>query len=185
MKKSIIISLAQGSEELEAVTIINILRRADLNVVIYSKDDIITCARGTKIIPDINSLNAIAHEEVDAIVLPGGLVGVENLSSDEKLINLIKQINEENKIIGAICAAPLILHNHRLIDLNCVLTSHPSVKSQLSSYNYVEDNVVVYDNIITSRGVGTALDFSFTIVELLLNEETVNQIKEDIVYSGN
>jgi len=186
MNKKIIIPISQGSEELEAVTIINMLRRAEFDVVVYSENVIVACARGTKIIPDIVSLDEIDIKELDAIVLPGGLIGVENLSSNAKLIELIKKVNDENKLIGAICAAPLILHNHSIIDTKCVLTSHPSVKNQLSSYQYINDNVVIYDNIITSRGIGTALEFSFAIIEQLLGDDkVVNQIKEDIVYIGN
>lgn len=186
MKNKILIAIAHGSEELEAITIVNILRRAEFDVLIYSEDAIVVCARGTKIIPDITNLDEIDIKELDAIVLPGGLIGVENLSSNAKLIELIKKVNEENKLIGAICAAPLILHSHNIIDSNCVLTSHPSVKNQLLTYKYVNDDVVIYDNIITSRGIGTALEFSFAIIEQILgNDEVANMIKEDIVYIGS
>lgn len=184
MAKTIILPIAKGTEELEAITILNILRRAEINVVLYSDNDIVQCARGTKIIPDTKDLNSLYIDEIEGVILPGGVEGVNNLSNNEVLIEFIKECRDKNKLIGAICAAPQLLEFHKIFPENIRLTSHPSIMHKLTSYEYLEDEVVIDKNFITSRGVGTALNFAFAIVEYLLNADTSLKIKNDIVYKS-
>jgi DJ-1 family protein len=183
MTKTILIPISKGSEELETITLVNILRRAEINVILYSNNDIVYCARGTKLIPDINSLSNINIEDISGIILPGGIDGVNNLIENDELIEFLKEAVSNRKLVGAICAAPKILDYYNLLPENMKLTSHPSIKNILSKYNYSEEKVVIYENFITSRGVGTGLDFAFKIVEILLDESVANKIKTEIVYS--
>lgn len=182
--KSALVCLANGSEELEAISVINILRRAEINVIIYAKEDFVKCARGTKIIPDINTLKTLNSENLDCIIIPGGLSGVENLSKNSEIIELINLFKNKEKTIAAICAAPKLLKDNKLLSKNMVLTSHPSISNIFNEFEYLKDDVVIYDNYITSRGAGTSLDFAFAIVETLLNSEIVEKIKQDICYQG-
>jgi DJ-1 family protein len=182
--KSAIICLANGSEELEAISVINILRRAEIKVIIYAKEDFVVCARGTKIIPDVNSLINIDPENLDCMIIPGGLVGVENLSNNNEIIDLINIFKNKAKTIAAICAAPKLLKDNNILPINMVLTSHPSIANIFNEFEYLNDDVVIYDNYITSRGAGTSLDFAFAIVETLLNLEIVEKIKQDICFQG-
>lgn len=183
MTKKVIVPVANGSEELETITIVNILRRAGIEVVIFSKEEIVSCARGIKLIADINEISSIETNEYHGIVIPGGILGVQNLSTDNQIVLLIKEFIRLNKLVGAICAAPSILAERNLYPKDIKLTSHPSVKDKLQEYEYLDDAVVEYDNFITSRGAGTALDFSFAIVEYLLGEEVALKIKENILYN--
>lgn len=183
MSKKIIVPIANGSEELETISIVNILRRAGIEVIIFSIDEIVSCARGIKLISDIQDISTIDPNDYDGIVIPGGILGVQNLSNDNQIVLLIKEFIRLNKLVGAICAAPSILAEHNLFPKEIKLTSHPSVKDKLQKYEYLEDAVVEYDNFITSRGAGTALEFSFAIVEYLLDEEAAIKIKENILYN--
>lgn len=182
MGKKILVPISQGSEEMEAIIIVDLLRRAGLNVKIAGDNEIITCARGTKIIPDI-MLDSIAEEnDFDAVVLPGGLTGTKNLMENNNLRKILLQHNLKKGVIGAICAAPLILAQHKIINNQSVVTSHPSVKSQITSDNYSMEIVVTDGNIITSRGAGTAIEFSFKLIEILAGVDIAKTIANDIVY---
>lgn len=184
MGKTILLPIAKGTEELEAIAILNILRRAEINVILYSENDIVQCARGTKIIPDTKDLNSIDIDEIDGIVLPGGIEGVNNLSDNDVLLEFIRECKIKNKLIGAICAAPQLLEFYKIFPENIRLTSHPSIMHKFTSYEYSEDEVVIDKNFITSRGVGTALNFAFAIVEYLLDKDISLKIKNDIVYKS-
>lgn len=183
MAKTIIIPMAMDSEELESISVLNILRRANLNVLIYSKEEVIISARKTKILPDFKDLKTLDFDDIDGIILPGGIVGVQNLIKDTELVELTKNCLKANKLVGAICAAPLFLVHHNLIDANTKLTSHPSIINDLKDFNYSYDKVVIHKNLISSRGVGTALDFSFAIVDYFLGKNVSQEIKKEIVYN--
>ena len=183
MEKKVLIPIAQGTEEIEAVVVIDILRRSGINVKVAGETEIVTCSRGVKIIPDVLIEKILLEEDYDAIILPGGSTGVENLLKNTHLEDVLKNHSGKNKIIAAICAAPTILSFYNLIPRGRRLTSHPSVRSQLQQYNYLEDKVVHDDNIITSRGAGTAFEFAFWLVEVLLDTETALKIAKDIIYT--
>jgi len=181
MEKRVLVPIAHGSEDMEAVIIIDMLRRAGINVVVTADQEIITFARFIKIIPDklIDQLENL--EDFDAIIIPGGMEGVHNLIEDANLKKIL-ELNKD-KLIGAICAAPILLAENKIIKKGIRLTSHPSVRMQLSEYEYSTDKVVISDNIITSRGAGTAFDFSLKIIEILINKETADKIAKDIVHN--
>jgi DJ-1 family protein len=181
MNKKVLVPIAHGTEEMEAVIIIDMLRRAGLNVKVAGENEIITCSRGVKIIPDAIIHKLEPNEEFDAIVIPGGLEGTENLSNDDRFIEILTHNFENGSIIAAICAAPVILLRNRLLKADNIITSHPSVSNLFSEIEYSEDRVVINDNIITSRGAGTAFEFSLAVIELLRDKETANTVAEQIV----
>jgi DJ-1 family protein len=183
MEKSALVPLAYGSEEMEAVIIVDLLRRADINVVVAGDNDIVTCSRGIKIVPD-RPLSDIADDEnFGAIVLPGGSRGVDGLMEDDNLISLLKHNKSEGNLICAICAAPKILVKHSIVNNDTRLTCFPDVYNEINHENYSEENVVVDGNIITSRGAGTAIEFTLKIIEKLSGEEESREIAKEIVYN--
>lgn len=183
MEKSALVPLAYGSEEMEAVIIIDLLRRADINVVIAGDNAIVTCSRGVKIVPDRPLTDIAEDENFGAIVLPGGSRGVDGLIEDENLISLLKHNKSEDNLICAICAAPKILVKHGIVSNETKLTCFPDVYNEINHDNYSEDDVVVDGNIITSRGAGTAIDFALKIIELLVSKEKSDEIAKEIVYN--
>jgi DJ-1 family protein len=178
----VLLPIAQGTEELEAITVIDLLRRAGISVIVSGDADIITCSRGVKIIPDtlLDSINEL--DEFDAVILPGGGLGTKNLMENSHLEKLLKCQKQKGKLIAAICAAPTILDAHHLINEDNAITSHPSVENILKNYNYREENVVIDGNFITSRGAGTAIDFALAIIERLVDSDTAERVAKEIVY---
>ena len=182
MNIKVLVPLAQGVEELEAVTIIDLLRRANINVTIAGENEIITCSRGVKIIPDVLLDTIDTDLEFDAIVLPGGAQGVENLMKFDKLGILLEHQKSKNKIIAAVCAAPLVLSHFKIIGKDNTITSHPSVKDNLRIYNWKNERVVEDGIFITSKGAGTAIEFTLNIIRKLCGDEITDNVAEQIVY---
>lgn len=182
MEKRVLLPIAQGTEDMEAVITIDILRRAGISVKVAGENEIISCARGVRIIPDI-LIDQIDEEEIfDAVILPGGKEGTRNILNNSKIESILLNHKSNNKIIAAICAAPAILVEQKLIPENSIITSHPSASDIFLNYKYTEKDVVRDGNFITSRGAGTAIDFALFIVEVLLNSEIKEKIIKDIVY---
>lgn len=182
MAINVLIPIAQGTEEMEAIIVIDLLRRAGINVRIAGESNIITCSRGVKILPDILIDDINPDDTYHAIVLPGGTIGTQRLNDNPVIEDMLKKLKRKSMKIAAICAAPTILSYHKILNDENVITSHPSVREQLLGHIYVEDSVVVDGNIITSRGAGTAIDFALKIIEILIDAATANRIKESIVY---
>jgi DJ-1 family protein len=182
MAVNVLIPIAQGTEEMEAVIVIDLLRRANINVKIAGESNIITCSRGVKILPDILIDDINPEDNYHAIVLPGGTIGTQRLNDNPVIEDLLKKLKRKSMKIAAICAAPTILSYHKIIRNDNVITSHPSVKEQLLSHIYVEDKVVVDGNIITSRGAGTAIDFGLKLIEILIDKNAADKVRESIVY---
>lgn len=183
MDIKVLIPIAHGSEEMEAVIVIDILRRAGISVKVAGENDIITCSRGVKILADLLIEDIEIDDEFDAIIIPGGAVGTQRLINNEHLKKIISSHNSKGKLIGAICAAPTLLAEHKLISSETLVTSHPSVKSQLENYNYREEIVVEDKNYITSRGAGTAFDFAFAVINYLISRDLSLKISNDIMYN--
>ena len=177
----VLIPLAKGFEELEAVTIIDMLRRAKCEVIVASleKELEVHSQGGIKIIADKN-LEKIDSNLLDAIVLPGGLEGTYNLADSKILLEMANVLNEKGKVIAAICAAPFALFKMEILkDQN--FTCYPGMQKQIQNPNYKEDNVVRDGNIITSRGPATALDFALFLVEVLVSKEKAQEVKKGIL----
>ncbi|GAV64060.1 DJ-1_PfpI domain-containing protein [Cephalotus follicularis] len=168
----ILVPIANGSEEMEAVMIIDILRRAKANVVVASVEDKleIVASRKVKLEADM-LLDEAAKLSFDLIVLPGGLGGAQAFSKSEKLVNLLKKQRETNRPYGAICASPaLVLEPHDLLQ-GKKATAFPALCDKLSDKSEVENRVVVDGNLITSRGPGTSMEFGLAIVEKLFGRD--------------
>ena len=167
-----LVPLAQGCEELEAVTIIDILRRAGVEVTTAGLDgEVIVASRGTRLLAD-TTINEILHRSFDIVVLPGGLPGADNLNSDPRIHQIIKNHIENENYVGAICAAPKVLASSGVLN-NKTATAYPGVLEELNMDTIQISNAAVHQDgrVITSRGPGTALDFALTIVDCLLGNE--------------
>ena len=168
----VLVPLANGCEELEAVTIIDLLRRAGIEVVTAGLGDgPVTASRGVVLLPD-RSLEQVMEEEFDMIVLPGGLPGADNLDTDPRIHVLLQRLAEQDRYTAAICAAPKVLLNAGLLDGHKA-TAYPGVIDGLLPANsqLLPDAVVTDGHVVTSRGPGTAMDFALTLIELLMGAD--------------
>ena len=174
----VLVPLAQGCEELEAVTITDLLTRAGINVVTAGLDEqIVTASRGMKLVPD-KQLEDVLDEAFDMIVLPGGLPGADHLNNDQRIQTIVKRLAANNKYTAAICAAPRVLATAALLEGKRA-TSFPGALDQfpVNNMTYEEKAVVVDGNVITSRGPGTAMDFTLTLIELLSGKEKRDEVE--------
>ncbi len=174
----VLVPLAQGCEELEAVTITDLLTRAGIKVVTASLDkNPVQASRGMVLVADV-LIDNVMDDTFDAIVLPGGLPGADHLQNDSRVQSKLKSMAAGNKIIAAICAAPKALASAGLLD-GKTITSYPGSLEQcnIRDMNYKEQSVVIDGNIITSRGPGTAMEFALVLVEQLLGKEKRNEVE--------
>ncbi len=178
---NVLVPLAQGCEELEAVTIIDLLRRAEINVVTASLDERpITASRGTKILAD-TTLDQVLDQEFDMVILPGGLPGADNLNEDDRIHQILQRTVNNNKSVAAICAAPKVLASAGLLE-NKKATAYPGVLDALNlNTTEVTNSAVQQDgNILTSRGPGTAMDFALEIISCLVGGDKRNQVEASL-----
>ena len=177
MRKKALIVLAEGFEEIEAITTIDILRRGGIEVTIASlKEKHVKGSRNIEVIAD-TTIDRIALD-YDAIILPGAMPGAENLSASKEVSSLIIEMNNKKKIIAAICATPAIVLAPLGILDNKTATCYPSMETNFNTRTtYKEDAVVIDENIITSRGPATAMEFAFTLVKVLSGERLASLIK--------
>lgn len=179
---SVLVPLAQGCEEIEAVTVIDVLRRAGIHVISAGLDDQpVKASRGTTLLPDTTLEDALTHE-YDMVVLPGGLVGTDNLAKDERILELVRKMYAGGKYVCAICAAPIVLAKAGLLSGHRI-TSYPRALEML----YLEDvkntggKVEVDGKLITGRGPGTAIEFALQLVEALLGVEARDKVDMGLV----
>lgn len=178
--KNAFIPLAPGFEEIETITVVDILRRSGARVSIAGiVEGVIEGSRGIKLLAD-EPINNINSEEFDLMILHGGQPGTDNLKKNPRVTKLLKEMDNKNKLIGAICAAPTILEENGLL-IKRKRTSHPSVKETLLGDLYREDRVVVDENIITSRSPGTAMEFAFKLVEILFGNNRVIVVNNGVL----
>jgi 4-methyl-5(b-hydroxyethyl)-thiazole monophosphate biosynthesis len=178
MKKQVVVLLAPGFEEIEAITVVNILRRAGIHVVIAGTvEGPITAARGVRILADI-SIDQAIENEFDMVVLPGGSEGAENLGKDTRVKRVLEKAIQREKFVAAICAAPSLLTGFLA---GRKATSHPCVKSVMQGVTYTEERVCVDGRFITSRSPGTAMEFAFELVSQLCGAERVRAVNEGVM----
>ena len=181
----VLIPLAQGCEELEAVTVIDLLRRAGIEVLTAGLDaQPVVASRGVVLIPDAD-LDQVLNEDFDMIVLPGGLPGADNLDKDPRIHQLLREMQEKDRYTAAICAAPRILANAGLL-ADRQATSYPGFidAMNLPSTRVLEQAVVIDDKVITSRGPGTAMDFALALIEQLAGSEVRDSVEASLVRGG-
>jgi len=171
-----LVLLAPGAEEMEVVISIDVLRRAEIEVVVAGLQGakVATCSRQVKLVPDVALDDVQGTFEV--VVLPGGLPGSETLADSPKVQELLREQEEAGRRIAAICAAPIALVAAGVAK-GQALTSHPSVRERVEGHGtYSEERVVCSGKVITSRGPGTAFEFALAIVETLLGREAAQKV---------
>ncbi|MEW8147465.1 MAG: DJ-1 family glyoxalase III, partial [Candidatus Thiodiazotropha endolucinida] len=164
----VLVPLAEGCEELETVTITDLLTRADIEVVTAGlKAGPVKASRGITLVPD-TTLDAVMDQAFDMMVLPGGLPGADNLDADPRIHEMLKRLNQQGKFTAAICAAPKVLAGAGLLQGRRA-TSYPGVldNMDLPQVDVQLERVVSDDRVITSRGPGTAMDFALELIEQL------------------
>jgi len=178
----ILVPLATGFEEIEAVSIIDILRRAEIEVLIAALNEksLVQGANGISILADID-IKDVKVSELDMIALPGGWDGTHALADDKNVQNILKEMDSKGKNIAAICAAPYALHRAGVLKQN--YTCYPSVEKEIREEGYIGDGTMVVEdgNILTSRGPATAMCFALAIVKKLKGEETYKMVKSGLL----
>jgi len=180
---TILIPLAEGCEELEAVTLIDLLRRADITVITASLSDsgTVTASRGVRLVAD-TTLENVIYDDFDMIILPGGLPGSINLDEDPRIHALLKRVYQADKAVAAICAAPLVLAHAGLLEGKTV-TCYPTILNATDwpEINLSDDAIVIDDRVLTSKGPGTAMDFALAIIEYVKDSQTRNDVEKGLV----
>lgn len=174
--------IAEGFEEIEAITLIDILRRANYNLktVSINRNNEIQGSHEIKIITDM-VFEDVNFDDTDVLLLPGGVPGVPNLASEDKVLDLVKKFYNEKKYIAAICAAPFILERANIL-LNKNVTCYPSWEDKITSAKIKRSNIVIDGKIITARGIGAAIDLGLKLVEIFSSKNESKNLKNKIVY---
>lgn len=178
----VLIPLAEGCEELEAVTIIDLLRRAQVDVVTAGLvDGPVRASRGTVLVPD-TTLKAALADTYDMIVLPGGLPGAEHLGRDVRLTMRLREMASENRYVCAICAAPKVLAEQGIL-AGKRATAYPGVieTAAFPATDFTGNAVERDGHVITSRGPGTAMDFALALIDALCGETMRNQVENGLM----
>lgn len=180
--KSAIVPIAHGTEEMEAVITIDVFRRAGWKVVVTGLDqNIVTGSRGVRLVPDC-AWDAIRADDFDILAIPGGMQGTEALGKDGRVLDAIRAFHKSGKIVGAICAAPLLLHQAGILHGRKV-TSHPSVAARLAGARLENASVVTDGNIVTGQGAGASFEFALAIVRLAGDDQAARDIARAICLS--
>ncbi len=177
MDKKILVPLAEGFEMIEALSIVDVFRRAGVHVDLAAVGDTlqVTSSHQVKVMADVH-LAACRDKNYDLIVLPGGIPGAQNLQKSPILAELLKKQNSENRLYGAICAAPaLVLEHHGLLQGKNA-TCHPGFVEKLSSRSHVNERVVVDKNCVTSKGAGTSIEFALELLGIVMGEEKRREV---------
>jgi len=182
---SVLLPLAKGFEELEAVALIDVMRRGGIEVrLAYLEDEfqkeLVLGANGITIQADTSIKNVIS-DDFDMMVLPGGWDGTYALAENSRVIELLQEFKAK-KAVGAMCAAPYVLKKAGVLGNN--YTCYPSAKEEIDQAGYRDDSKVVEDgNVLTSQGPGTAVCFSLAIVKRLVGKESMEAVKEGMLLS--
>ncbi|WP_129723901.1 DJ-1 family glyoxalase III [Xylanivirga thermophila] len=178
-----IVFLAEGFEEVEALTVVDYLRRKDIGVdtVSITQNNMVKGAHDITLIADkkIDDINNL--DRYDGAIIPGGMPGAINLRDNARVIEILSIMNKDDKMVAAICAGPIVLQRAGIIAGKRV-TSYPGFEEKLKDSIYMEEPVVRDGNIITSRGPALAVDFAIEIIKYLRGEEKAEELKEDILY---
>ncbi len=173
---------AEGYEEIEALAVVDLCRRAGIEVLMVATDGVSSVAgsHGIRVSMDI-ALADVDFDSLDMLVLPGGKLGTERLEGCEALCAQLDRFYEDGKWIAAICAAPSIF-GHRMYLKGRRATSYPAFEGHLEGAEVTESPAVCDGNVITGRGMGTAIDFGLLIVEKLVSRQAADELAKSIVY---
>ena len=174
------ILLANGFETLEGLTVVDILRRAEVECTTFALEGLEVKTSHNIVVKADKNIMEEEIKEYDFLVLPGGMPGSANLRDSSRVIELIKEFNKKKKYICAICAAPIALAKANIIEGKNV-THYPGFEDEIKNVNYKEELVVVEDNIITGRGPAAAIPFAFEILSKI-DKEKVNKIKSAMLF---
>jgi len=178
----VLVPLAGGFEEIEAVAIIDVLRRAEIEVLVASLDanNLVKGANGIVVQADIQ-VKDVTSDAIDMIILPGGWDGTYALADDKNVQALLKEMDAKGKNIAAICAAPFALHKAGVLKQN--YTCYPSAEEQIRKDGFMGDKAMVVEdgNVLTSRGPGTSICFALAIVKKLKGDETYNMLRAGLL----
>lgn len=186
MTKRILVPIAPGTEEMEAITVIDILTRAGYQVTVASADFdgslTMKASRGVTLTADCTLVD-IADEEFDAVVLSGGVGGAEVFRDSTVLIEIVRQQKYDGRLVAAICAAPAIVLQHHDLFPGAIMTCHPNFQDNIPA-DLLRARRVTYDvlnNLLTSQGPGSALEFAIEIIIQLSGKELARQVAEPMV----
>ncbi|RUM90200.1 MAG: DJ-1 family protein [Thermodesulfatator sp.] len=180
MPKNAVIILAPGYEELEAVAVVDILRRGGVDIKIAAAGmSPVPSARDVKIEPDI-TLDQARTSVFDLIVLPGGIDSTETLASDKTVVAMLENQLDNGRLVGAICAAPTVLDRHGL-SKGKVICCHPVCRDAVRQSTLSEERVIEDGQIITSQGPGTALEFAFRLLERLEGKDKAEEVNKGVL----
>ncbi len=176
------IFMADGCEEIEGLAVVDIVRRAKMEIVMIavSGKKEVTGSHGITFLADA-AASEMDFEELDGIVLPGGMPGTLRLGEDETVNAVLRRFASEGKLIGAICAAPSVLGAAGIL-AGKRAACHPGFEEKLTGADVSREEVVVDGNLITSRGMGTAIPFGLAIVRYFSDDDTVEEIRKGLVY---
>lgn len=180
--KKLLVFIADGTEEVEVITVVDYLRRAGVRVDLVSVMESLETvgAHGIKITAD-KKLNEINSKDYDAVYSPGGLPGAYHIRDSKEVIQIYKDMYDDGKIASALCAAPIVLDEAGLLEGKNV-TSYPGFKEELKSGNYVEDIVVNDSNVITGRGPAIAALLALELIEQLVGKEARDEVETNTLY---
>ncbi len=182
-KNMVYVFLAKGFEEIEALTLVDVLRRAEITVKMVAVDaqgKMVTGAHGISVLADCMEEEVVV-DQAQMFVLPGGMPGTTNLEQNETVQQALAHATTSGKWIAAICAAPMILGNKGYLK-NKEAICYPGFEKYLQGAVIKDNRVNIYDTFITSKGPGTASDFSFAIVSVLKNQDIAHQLKVKMQY---
>lgn len=176
------IFMADGSEEIEGLTVVDILRRAGMEIITISINgtNSVTGSHGITFLTD-TVFEHVNFDDLDGIILPGGMPGTTNLGAHEGVNRIVREFFEQDKLVGAICAAPTVLGAAGILEGKHAVC-HPGFEAGLTGAIVSEEAVMTDGNIITSRGMGTAIDFALAIVAYRKGSEAVAELKTKLVY---
>lgn len=178
----VLVPLAEGFEELEAITITDLLVRAGIEVVTAGlKPGLVQASRGTRLQPAM-TLDDALQQDFDMVVLPGGLPGATHLQQDQRVIELVRQMAVKGRYIAAICAAPKVLASAGLLDDKRATAYPGTLNAERWPGVLIQATPLEIDGrIITSRGPGTAMDFTLELIEILTDSSTRKKVEDGLV----
>ncbi len=181
MKKTVLIA-ADGFEEVEGLTVVDLLRRAGIicDIASLTDSETVTGAHGIRVAADC-AFSAIAANLPDAVILPGGMPGTLHLKEDSRVLDLLRETYERGNLVAAICAAPTVLAKAGLLDGRSA-TCYPGMESELGRVRYSTEPVVADGRLVTSRGVGTAVPFALELIRQLASESQADSVARSIVW---
>lgn len=185
MKKSVCVLVADGSEEMEVVICVDVMRRAGISVFLAGVGEetrMVTTSRGVRIAPD-GAWDIAESSRFDALVVPGGIGGTQAMRQDETVKQAIRQFAGEGKLVASLCAGPTVLQDAGVLG-GKTYTSHPSSRSELTAGTWIDRPVVEDGQLITSQAPGTAFAFALALVGRLVDAKTAAKIADGMCYRG-